>query len=244
MTNGNLHAGHRAKMREKYERAGADAFLPHELLEMLLFHAIPYRDTNPTAHLLIDRFGSLSGVLTASKEELCFVPGIGEYAADLLASVADLADAARLEKLPDRRENRDTVLKRAKELLRGSENDKTIAFFFDNAYSLLGCETVYVGYLGAAGFRDKLIVRPALKKRATFVVLASCHTSRASRADENEIAASDHFRRALHLSGLTLLEHFLFSGDYVSALSEYFPEEERAARARDAFFASGKGGAE
>ena len=244
MTNGNLHAGHRAKMREKYERAGADAFLPHELLEMLLFHAIPYRDTNPTAHLLIDRFGSLSGVLTASREALCSVPGIGEYAADLLASVADLADAARLEKLPDRRENRDTVLKRAKELLRGSENDKTIAFFFDNAYSLLGCETVYVGYLGAARFRDKLIVRPALKKRATFVVLASCHTSRASRADENEIAASDHFRRALPLSGLTLLEHFLFSGDYVSALSEFFPEEERAARARDAFFASGKGGAE
>ena len=244
MTNGNLHAGHRAKMRKKYERAGADAFLPHELLEMLLFHAIPYRDTNPTAHLLLERFGSLSGVLSASREELCAVPGIGGCAADLIASVADLADAARLEILPDRRENRDTLLKRAKELLRASDGDKTVAYFLDNAYSLLGSETVYVGYLGSAGFRDKLIVRPALKKRATFVVLASCHTSRASRADENEIAASDHFRRALQLSGLTLLEHFLFSGDYVSALSEYFPEEERAARARDAFFACGKGGAQ
>ena len=120
MTNGNLHAGHRAKMRKKYERAGADAFLPHELLEMLLFHAIPYRDTNPTAHLLLERFGSLSGVLSASREELCAVPGIGGCAADLIASVADLADAARLEILPDRRENRDTLLKRAKELLRAS----------------------------------------------------------------------------------------------------------------------------
>ena len=37
----NVHAGHRAKTREKYERAGADAFLPHELLEMLLFYAVP-----------------------------------------------------------------------------------------------------------------------------------------------------------------------------------------------------------
>ena len=240
----NLHAGHREKMREKYARAGADAFLPHELLEMLLFHAVPYRDTNPTAHLLLSRFGSLSGVLSASREELCTVSGIGEYAADLIASVADLADAALHEKTSDRREDRETIMRRAREELRGAGSDRTVAYFLDNARSLLGCETVYVGYLGSAGFRDEKIVRPALKRRAAFVVLASCHTSRASRADENEIAASDHFRKTLRLSGLTLLEHFLFSGDYVSALSEFFPEEERAARERDAFFACGKGGVE
>ena len=240
----NLHAGHREKMREKYARAGADAFLPHELLEMLLFHAVPYRDTNPTAHLLLSRFGSLSGVLSASREDLCTVPGIGEYAADLIRSVANLADAALAEKPTDRREDKETVMRRAREVLRRAESDRTVAFFLDNARSLLGFETVFVGYLGSAGFRDEKIVRPALKRRATFVVLASCHSSRASRADENEIAASDHFRKTLRLSGLTLLEHFLFSGDYVSSLSEFFPEEERAARARDAFFSCGKGGAE
>ncbi|MBP5610265.1 MAG: hypothetical protein J6X72_02870 [Clostridia bacterium] len=68
MTETNVHAGHREKMREKYARAGADAFLPHELLELLLFYAVPYRDTNPTAHRLIERFGSLSGVLEAKKD--------------------------------------------------------------------------------------------------------------------------------------------------------------------------------
>ncbi|MBP5428141.1 MAG: RadC family protein [Clostridia bacterium] len=239
----NVHAGHREKMREKYERAGADAFLPHELLEMLLFYAVPYRDTNPTAHLLIERFGSLSGVLAASPEDLCEVPGIGEYAASLIAAVKEISDAAIAENLPDRRENRRTIARRAREELRGSANDRTVAYFLDNSYSLLGAETVYDGYLGAAGFRDKLIVRPALKIRASFVVLASCHASRSSRADENEIEASDHFRKSLRLSGLTLLEHFLFSGDYVTSLSEYFPEEERAARERDAFFAcGGRGG--
>lgn len=240
----NLHEGHREKTREKYHRAGADAFLPHELLELLLFYAIPYRDTNPTAHRLMDRFGTLSGVLAATPEELCGIPGVGEYAANLVSAVRDVAEAALSERPPDRRENRDTILKRARAELRSANCDRTIAFFLDNAYSLLGSETVYTGYLGAAGFRDKLIVRPALKRRASFIVLASCHASRASRADENEIAASDHFRAALRLSGLTLLEHFLFAGDYVTSLSAYFPEEERAARSRDAFFAcDGKGGA-
>ena len=243
MSETNVHAGHREKMREKYARAGADAFLPHELLELLLFYAVPYRDTNPTAHRLIERFGSLSGVLTASREELREVPGIGEHAANLLASVKEISDAALTEPQPDRSENRRTVARRAREELRGAETDRTVAYFLDNAYSLLGVETVYEGYLGAAGFRDKLIIRPALLRRASFVVLASCHASRSSRADENEIAASEHFRKSLRLSGLTLLEHFLFSGDYVTSLSEYFPEEERAARTRDAFFAcDGKGG--
>lgn len=234
----NIHVGHREKMREKYERGGADAFLAHELLELLLFYAIPYRDTNPTAHRLIERFDSLSGVLSASAEDLCAVPGIGAYAAGLISTVNDTALAALSERLPDRRETKETVVRRAGKELRDAKEDRTVAFFLDNAYSLLGAETVYVGYLGSAGFRDKLIVRPALRLRASFVVLASCHASRSSRADENEIAASDHFRKSLRLSGLTLLEHFLVSGDYVSSLSDFFPEEERAARARDAFFAS------
>ena len=244
MTETNVHAGHREKMREKYARAGADAFLPHELLELLLFYAVPYRDVNPTAHRLIERFGSLSGVLSASKDELCEVPGIGEHAADLIAAVKETADAAYSERLPDRREDRDTLIRRARAELRDAESDRTVAYFLDNAYSLLGSETVYTGYLGAAGFRDKLIVRPALRRRASFVVLASCHTSRSSRADENEIAAADHFRESLKLSGLTLLEHFLFSGEYVASLSDFFPEEERTARKKDAFFAcNGKGDA-
>ena len=237
MKESNVHAGHREKMREKYARAGADAFLEHELLEMLLFYAVPYRDTNPTAHRLVERFGSLSGVLSAPREELLSVSGIGEYAADLISLVKEAADAALSERLPDKREDRETLARRAREILSDAERDKTVAFFLDNACSLLGYETVFVGYLGAAGFRDKLIVRPALKRRASFVVLASCHTSRSSRADENEIAAADHFRESLRLSGLTLLEHFLVSGEYVASLSDYFPEEERTARKKDAFFA-------
>ena len=129
----NIHVGHREKMREKYARGGADAFLPHELLELLLFYAIPYRDTNPTAHRLIERFGSLSGVLAASPNELCSVPGIGNHAARLIVALRELANAALAEKLPDRRENRDTIVRRAREELRNAKEDKTVAYFLDNA---------------------------------------------------------------------------------------------------------------
>ena len=79
-----VHTGHRARMRERFLRDGAETLDTHELLEMLLYHAIAQKDTNPLAHALLDRFGSLEGVFGATKEELCTVSGVGEKIAAFL----------------------------------------------------------------------------------------------------------------------------------------------------------------
>jgi DNA repair protein RadC len=60
-----LHDGHRNRIRERFIREDLDGFEPHVVLELLLFYSIARADTNPIAHRLIDRFGSLSGVLEA-----------------------------------------------------------------------------------------------------------------------------------------------------------------------------------
>ncbi|MBR1534369.1 MAG: hypothetical protein IJ639_08390, partial [Ruminococcus sp.] len=64
------HSGHRSRMREKYLKSGLDVFAPHEVLELLLFYAIPYKNTNDIAKNLITRFGTLSGVLDAPIDSL------------------------------------------------------------------------------------------------------------------------------------------------------------------------------
>ena len=82
---GSVHQGHRARQRKKLLENGPRAFADHELLEMLLYYAIPRRDTNELAHRLLERFGSLQGVFSAPVEELSTVEGVGENAAVLLS---------------------------------------------------------------------------------------------------------------------------------------------------------------
>ena len=85
------HTGHRERMRHRFEHdSGMDSFAPHEALELLLTYAIPRKDTNPIAHRLIERFGSLYAVLEAPADELTAVPEIGQRAAQLITMLLPL----------------------------------------------------------------------------------------------------------------------------------------------------------
>ena len=83
--------------------SGLDGFADHEALELLLYYAIPRQDTNPIAHALMERYGSLSGVMAAPIEDLQKVKGIGENAAILLKMVPRLCHKARLAAGPQHR---------------------------------------------------------------------------------------------------------------------------------------------
>ena len=86
-----MHSQHRKRMKERFLLEGLEHFEPHNILELLLFYSVPQKDTNETAHLLIERFGSLRGVLDAPFEELCRVPGIKEHSATLIKLIPALA---------------------------------------------------------------------------------------------------------------------------------------------------------
>ena len=81
------HAFHRARMRTRFLQAGAETLADHELLELLLYYAVPRRDTNATAHELLEHFGTFDKLFAASVSELTQVSGIGENAAVLLKTV-------------------------------------------------------------------------------------------------------------------------------------------------------------
>ena len=86
----NLHAGHRERIRETYRKQGMNGMPDHVVLEMLLTYVIPRKDVNELAHRLINRFGSLTGVLEADPLQLCETDGVGEKTALYLHSLYDL----------------------------------------------------------------------------------------------------------------------------------------------------------
>ena len=65
-----IHKDHRQRVKEKASKFGLGVFADHEVLELLLFYVVPYKDTNPLAHKLIEEFGSLANVLDADIESL------------------------------------------------------------------------------------------------------------------------------------------------------------------------------
>ncbi|MBQ2671275.1 MAG: DNA repair protein RadC [Clostridia bacterium] len=86
-----MHQGHRERMRKKFLLNGFDNFEDHEILEFILFYAIPRKDTNEIAHLLIEKFGSLDAILDAPINLLKEVNGIGESAAIFIKMISSLA---------------------------------------------------------------------------------------------------------------------------------------------------------
>ena len=85
------YEGHRERLRKKYLQGGYFAFHEYEVLELLLTYVIPRKDTKPIAKDLIEKFGSLDGVVTASIEELCSISGIKENSAIFVKLLGDLS---------------------------------------------------------------------------------------------------------------------------------------------------------
>ena len=85
-----VHDGHRKRLIRRSLEQGLDGFEPHQVLELMLFYAIPRQDTNVLAHRLTEVFGSLKGVFDAPYEQLMEVSGVGENTAALLKLIPQL----------------------------------------------------------------------------------------------------------------------------------------------------------
>src|SRR5690554_7825953 len=85
-----MHTGHRDRVKNRFLNEGLDSFDQHQVLELLLFYSIPYKDTNELAHELINRYGSLAAILEADPFELQKVKGVGKNTAVLLSLLPQL----------------------------------------------------------------------------------------------------------------------------------------------------------
>ena len=214
-----IHVGHRSRVKTEFLARRLEGWPDHRVLELLLFYAIPQGDVNDLAHVLIDRFGSLAGVLDASADELKKVPGVGEHTAVLLRLipaiggryVEDRGSMGRIVRTTDE------AAKVLRPCFEGARNEMVSILCLDGKGKLLGVRKVSEGSIFASDINIRRIAEEAMGLRAAGINLAHNHISNLAFPSAADWQATDVIRAALAPLGLELIDHIIFvDGDAVS----------------------------
>jgi DNA repair protein RadC len=180
--------GHRERLRERFREAGSDAVSDYELLELVLFRALPRRDVKPLAKSLITRFGSFGEVIAAPWARLAEVDGLGDAAITELKVVE--AAALRLARGEVKRRHVlsswTAVLDYCRTAMAFAEREQFRILFLDKRNQLIVDEVQQVGTVDHTPVYPREVVKRALELSATAVILVHNHPSgdpTPSRAD-------------------------------------------------------------
>ena len=219
MATASVHKGHRERLKQRFLEEGLDNFTDVQVLELLLFYAIPQKDTNPIAHELLNHFGSLSRVLEAPVEELKKVDGIKGNASTLLALVTQLCRyyqvdcAQRIEILDSLEACGNYLVPR----FFGRSRETVFLLCLDAKCKVLCCKEVGEGSVNSANISIRKVVETALNANATSVVLAHNHPSGVAVPSEEDILTTKRLYAALQAVEIVLADHIVVAdGDYVS----------------------------
>lgn len=221
-----IHEGHRTRLKDRFISSGLDAFSDFEALELILFYALPRRDTNEIAHHLINRFKSLPGVLEADIKDLQEVTGIGENAAILIRLIAEMnMRYLKHEKKPG-------------VVINGSEDagrflipyysyiseERAYILCLDSKGEVLSCRPLANGSVNRVDFSARTIVDIAMRENAVSIVLSHNHVSGTALPSKTDLETTRTLYKALSLIGVKLADHIVVcEDDFVSMLdSGYF----------------------
>jgi DNA repair protein RadC len=217
-----LHSGHRKRLRKRFLTEGMDGFEDHVVLELLLFYALPRVDTNPVAHKLLKRFGSLSAVFDASFEELCEVDGIGESAATLIMMLPAAARRYQCDKT-NKTSALDTIEKIGGFMLPyfiGRNGETVMGLFLDKKRRLLKVQKLAEGGPAQTTLDIRRIIESALNTKSTSVVIAHNHARGDVVASAQDIKMTKQVSQALEQISVDLVDHIIVSGNEFYSLRE------------------------
>lgn len=216
-----MHKDHRMRVKNRFLAEGLDNFEPHNVLEMLLFYAIPQKDTNDLAHLLINRFGSLTKVFDASYEELVTVPGIKEHAATLIKMIPALARMYYIEKNQTGEALTDVEAWGNYFVNRyiGIEVETVFLLLLDNKFNIIECVKIHEGSVNSSAVSIRKLVMTSCLKNASMAVIAHNHPSGLAIPSPDDLATTYEIFRTFQVIEVQMLAHILVAGDkYVNIL--------------------------
>lgn len=225
-----IHSGHRQRLKERFLKEGLDNFNELQVLELLLFYCIPRQDTNPIAHVLLDRFGSLAQVLEAPTSELMKVPGIGEATATFLPLMASLCRYYLVHRTASN-VILNTIEQCGEYLLPffcGRRNEVVYLLCLDAKCKVLSCKEVGEGSVNSASVPIRRIVEMALANNATSVILAHNHPSGMALPSSEDQLTTRRLALSLSTVDIELVDHLVIADDDFVSLRQsgwYHPDD-------------------
>ena len=205
----NVHKGHRERMRQRFLLEGAEGFADHELLEMLLFYAVPRGDVNPLAHKILAEYGSLSMLLESDVADISRRCGIKESTALLICLPSAFLRRMQKEKWKDKTEL-DTVSKAgayAVSILSHYNYERFYILCLDSRKRLIHTCMISEGTVDESVVHPRLVVEAALKYQATSVILMHNHPGGTWMPSFSDVSLTTKMVKILHEIGIEVEEH-------------------------------------
>jgi DNA repair protein RadC len=208
------HDGHRNRLREKF-LSDPNVLEDHELIELLLFYVIPRSNTNERAHDLLDRFGSIKGILAAGIPALCGIKDIGKSSATFIRVISEVL--SRYEKSSTQTETPlssvATLGAYLRSLFVGTTNEITYLLLFDASKRMILCKKISEGHATASSIDMRDILELAILNNASGAILAHNHPGGKAIPSGDDIATTNKANTLLEAINVQLIEHFIVAGD-------------------------------
>jgi len=204
-------ADHRKRLRARFVSGGPDAMPDYELLELVLFRAIPRRDVKPLAHELLEKFKDFNGVITASPERLSEVSGVGEAVICELKIIE--ATAQRLARSRVLRRpvvsSWDALIDYCHTTMAHRDTEQFRILFLDRKNVLIADEEQARGTVDHVPVYPREVVKRALELNASALILVHNHPSGDPTPSPEDISMTDQINTAAAALGITLHDHLI-----------------------------------
>ncbi len=219
----NVHKQHRERVREKFLSAGFEGWHDHEVLEMMLFYVIPREDTNPIAHALIEKFGTLAQVLDASVEALLKVKGVGRQTAIYLNALGKMQKNYTRSKWSKNKSvlSNSTVTGLYCTDYIGNETEEVLAVVcLDSQNAVKHKEIISRGTIDRVDVSIRKIAETSFNVNARYIVLCHNHPSGIPHPSQEDIEITDLVVKALKPFDIEVFDHIIVGGESFSSMAD------------------------
>ena len=208
----NENAGHRERLRKRFDETGFDGFSDHEVLEILLFYTFAQKDTKPVAKALLKEFGSLEKVLAADLPQLCAIPGMGAASARIILMFRSLLQRVNRTRVIDTNPaiaSGSALITYLGSSMESLPEEQLRVIFVNNLNRVIKDEVISSGTEDQTAVYPRKIMKRAMALHATGMIVVHNHPTGQLRPSNADIVITRALVAAAEALDLRMLDHVI-----------------------------------